>query len=118
MIRLIAALLLLVALPLSARNVPEPRSVSIAVDVDAKGRVSSAEVRDKLPEATVQRLIERVRQFEFTPARRDGQAHPLRRERQRDAAPDPHAGAGDQRCPVLELHVHGCLRLAEKVPPL
>ncbi len=74
MIRLIAALLLLVALPLSARNVPEPRSVSIAVDVDAKGRVSSAEVRDKLPEATVQRLIERVRQFEFTPARRDGQA--------------------------------------------
>lgn len=71
----IGTLLLLFVLS-AAAALPEPQSVPIAVDVDATGHVTNADVRYTLPKATVQRLVERVMQFEFTPATRNGQPVP------------------------------------------
>lgn len=71
---LIACLLVLASTSVIARDLPAPRAVQVAITVDATGHVSSANVVDELPKATVARIVERVSAFEFTPASRDGRA--------------------------------------------
>ena len=52
---------------------------------------------------------------ELTPARHDRHLDALAGKRGRDGAPDPGAGAGDERRPPLELQIHSSALAA--LPP-
>lgn len=69
---------LLALAPAATRPLPEPVDVAVDVAIDAQGRVTEAELVTDVAAGTGQRLLERVRTFEFTPAQREGQPVPAR----------------------------------------